>query len=104
MKIAFTSPNGKTLAGHAGKCPGYVVVKIEDGKIVDTNRVKLGKDQVFSQLSGPLSAQSDHPLQGIDKLVTQGCGEGLKQRLGVDGIEVIVTEAETPEAFLENYL
>lgn len=104
MKIAFTSPNGKTLAAHAGKCPGYVVMQIEDGKVVESIRVKLEKNQIFSQLSGPLSAHSDHPLQGIDKLVTQGCGEGLKQRLGADGIEIIVTDAETPEAFIESYL
>jgi predicted Fe-Mo cluster-binding NifX family protein len=101
MKIAFSSPNGKTLAGHAGKCPGFVVMEVNGGEVVASERVKLAKDQVFSQLAGPLSTLPEHPLQGIDKLVTQGCGEGLVRRLAGDGIEVIITDADTPEAFME---
>lgn len=103
MKIAFSSPNGKTLAGHAGKCPGFVVMEIQDGQVIASERVKLTKDQVFSQLSGPLSAQADHPLKGIDLFVTQSCGQGLVQRLKRDGIEVIQTEAQTPQAFMESW-
>ncbi|KUJ75113.1 hypothetical protein AVO42_07095 [Thiomicrospira sp. XS5] len=101
MKIAFSSPNGKTLAGHAGKCPGFVVMEVKEGDVTSSLRVKLAKDQVFSQLAGPLSALPEHPLQGIDKLVTKGCGEGLVRRLASDGIEVIVTDVDTPEAFME---
>lgn len=104
MKVAFTSPNGKTIAGHAGKCPGYVVMQLDENKVLETTRVKLEKQQVFSQFSGSLLAQTGHPLQGINMLVTLSCGEGLQKRLSADGVEVVITQEETPDVFIEKYL
>jgi len=55
MKIAITSPNAKTIAGHAGKCPGYLIYNINQDKTVTKSHIKLTKEQVFKNFSGALS-------------------------------------------------
>ncbi|HHS99354.1 MAG TPA: nitrogen fixation protein [Thiomicrospira sp.] len=96
MKIAVTSPNAKTISGHAGKCPGYLVFEIENNQIINQKHIKLTKEQVFKNFSGPLSKNPQHPLNGIDAFITQGLGDGLKQRLGKDQIKVYTTEQNDP--------
>ncbi len=99
MKIAITSPNGKSISGHAGKCPGYLVYDIQQGRLHSKQHIKLTKDQVFRHFSGALSSHPDHPLHGINWFITQGIGDGLHQRLTHDGIQVLVTEmADSDEA------
>lgn len=101
MKIALTSPNAKTLSGHAGRCPGYLIFTINSEKMVDKQHIKLTKEQVFKHLSGPLSRHTQHPLYGIDAFITQGLGEGLKQRLQQDGIKVFTTDlSDVDEAII----
>lgn len=104
MKIAMTSPNGKALAGHAGKCPGYLIYQVENGEVVHKERVKLTKEQVFSQFSGALSENTGHPLYGIDVFITQSAGGGLQNRLARDGIQVILTEENDPDAIVATLL
>ncbi|MEA3405290.1 MAG: NifB/NifX family molybdenum-iron cluster-binding protein [Pseudomonadota bacterium] len=97
MKIAVTSPNAKTIAGHAGKCPGYLIFDIEDNEIINQQHIKLSKEQVFKNFSGPLSKNPSHPLNGINAFITQGLGDGLKQRLAKDQINAYTTELSNPE-------
>ncbi|WP_051640743.1 NifB/NifX family molybdenum-iron cluster-binding protein [Thiomicrorhabdus sp. Milos-T2] len=97
MKIAITSPNAKTIAGHAGKCPGYLIFEVEDGEIMNQYHIKLSKEQVFKNFSGPLSKNPQHPLNGINAFITQGLGDGLKQRLAKDQINAYTTELTNPE-------
>ena len=96
MKIAITSPNEKTIAGHAGKCPGYLIFEVDGGEIVNQYHIKLSKEQVFKNLSGPLSKHPQHPLTGIDAFITQGLGDGLKRRLQEDNIHDYTTELTMP--------
>ncbi|MBF6059112.1 MULTISPECIES: NifB/NifX family molybdenum-iron cluster-binding protein [Thiomicrorhabdus] len=104
MKIAITSPNAKTVSGHAGKCPGYLVFDVEDGQIVSQTHIKLGKEQVFRNFSGSLSATPEHPLNGIQGFISQSMGDGLIKRLLSDGIQVQVTEQNLPENALKEFL
>jgi predicted Fe-Mo cluster-binding NifX family protein len=104
MKIAVTSPNGKTIAGHAGKCPGFLVYETEGDKVVSKNRVKLEKTQVFSQFSGPLSENPEHPLNGIDIFITQSSGGGLKNRLNRDDIQLLITDSSDPDQVIEQLI
>lgn len=103
MKIAITSPNAKTIAGHAGKCPGYLIYEISDDKL-SKSHIKLSKNQVFKNFSGPLSQNPEHPLQGIHLFVTQGLGEGLSNRLAKDNIQVVTTEETDPEVIIASIM
>jgi predicted Fe-Mo cluster-binding NifX family protein len=97
MKIAITSPNAKTISGHAGKCPGYLIYDVDANQNIKKSHIKLTKEQVFKNFSGPLSQNADHPLSGINTFVTQGLGEGLNNRLSRDGIKVHLVESDDPE-------
>lgn len=99
MKIAITSPNAKTIAGHAGKCPGYLIYEIENDKITKSH-IRLSKEQVFKNFSGALSQNPEHPLNGINVFITQGLGDGLSNRLAQDNIKVYTTTEEDPEVII----
>ncbi|HHT00017.1 MAG TPA: nitrogen fixation protein [Thiomicrospira sp.] len=102
MKIAITSPNAKTIAGHAGKCPGYLIYNINQDKTVTKSHIKLTKEQVFKNFSGALSQNPQHPLHDIDVFITQGLGDGLANRLSRDNIQVYKTEESDPEAIIQS--
>jgi hypothetical protein len=46
MKIAITSPNAKTISGHAGKCLGYLIYEIADSQYVKKSNIKYNKSSV----------------------------------------------------------
>lgn len=96
MKIAVTSANGKTICGHAGKCPGFLIYEICKNQTIHQKRIQLSKEQTLRNFSGPLSELVDHPLSGINAFITQGLGEGLRERLEIDGIKVIETNDLDP--------
>ena len=104
MKIAITSPNAKTIAGHAGKCPGYLIYEIDQNKNIKKSHIKLTKEQVFKNFSGTLSQNPDHPLYGINVFITQSLGDGLNNRLSQDNIQVLTTNEEDPEVILNSIL
>ena len=101
MKIAITSPNAKTISGHAGKCPGFLLYDIQDNGHMDKTHIKLAKEDVFKNLAGPLSANPLHPLNSIDVFVTQSLGDGLLSRLQRDNIKVIQTQETDPETIIK---
>lgn len=103
MKIALTSPNGTTLSGHAGKCPGYLVFEIENDKIVRQEHIKLAREQTLRNLEGSLSNHPEHPLHGISAFVTQGLGEGLMNKLQNDQIAVYQTAEADPVNALKQF-
>lgn len=96
MKIAITSANGKTICGHAGKCPGFLIYEISKNQTIHQTHIKLAKQQTLKNFAGPISDLEDHPLRGINTFITQSLGEGLKARLEKDGIQVIETEDQEP--------
>jgi len=59
MKIAVATNNTETVAGHVGKCRGFLVYEIEDQKI---NRIELRENI------------STHPAQGKHQLEHNGGG------------------------------
>ncbi len=96
MKIAVTSANGRTICGHAGKCPGYLIYELTADQTVHQTRVKLESSQVLKNLHGQLSLHPEHPLYGINTFITQSLGEGLESRLSSDGIQVVQTDQLDP--------
>lgn len=102
--IAVTSPNGKTIAGHAGKCPGFLIFSSDEKAVTEPlKHVKLKRDLVLHQISR-LSDYPDHPLQEVKTLITAGCGEGMIRKMALDGIEVVFTEKSDPVLAVQDYL
>ncbi|HPH97603.1 MAG TPA: NifB/NifX family molybdenum-iron cluster-binding protein [Anaerolineaceae bacterium] len=69
MKIAAITDDGKTISQHFGRAPYYLVLTIEEGKIVNREmRNKMGHQQFSSQ-------QHEH-VHGEEEGHAHGCGAG----------------------------
>ncbi len=96
MRIAVTSQNYRTITGHAGKTRRFLIYEVQgQGSPVEVERLDLPTDLSLHEYHG-----EDHPLfqQGLDVLITQGAGQGFVQRLGRQGITVLVTSESDPLA------
>ncbi len=93
MKIGITSQNFRTITGHAGKTRRFLVFEAEDGgEPREVDRWDLPKEMSLHEFRG-----TEHPLFGLDCLITGGAGAGFVNRLARHGVRVLVT-AETDPA------
>jgi predicted Fe-Mo cluster-binding NifX family protein len=111
MKIAAVSEDGKTISQHFGRAPFYVVVTVEDGKIVAREtRDKMGHAQFsgetheeHGQAADPRghgfdpAAQSRHSrmaaaIADCDVLLARGMGAGAYESMKQAGIRPVVTD------------
>jgi predicted Fe-Mo cluster-binding NifX family protein len=120
MKIAAISEDGTTVSQHFGRAPLYVVVTVEDGRVVSKEtRAKAGhhtfaagqhSDTAPGERHGyDAGAQSRHATmaQSIDDcqvLVVGGMGWGAYESLKSRGIETIVTDVENIEEAVRLYV
>jgi len=120
MKIAAISEDGTTVSQHFGRAPLYVVVTVEDGKIVSKEtRAKAGHhtfaanqhtDTAPGERHGyDAGAQARHATmaQSIDDcqvLFAGGMGWGAYESLRSRGIEPVVTDVENIEEAVRLYL
>ena len=91
MKIALTSQNRRDLTAHAGRCRHFVVY--------DTHSPQLPVQWLQLPLAGTLHEAdpvADHPLAGIDVLITAGAGDCLRQRLARAGIRLAIATTTSP--------
>lgn len=95
MKIAVASDDGKTISSHFGKTRGFVIIGIEDKKIVNREYRNntftghaMGMGQEHHGHHGPiLDALSDCTV-----IISHGMGRMLYDDLQSAGKEVFVTE------------
>ena len=117
MKIAAITDDGCTISQHFGRAPHYLVVTVEDGKIVNRElRDKLGHAHFANAPHeaespgqphgfGP-AAQSRHTqmaeaIADCQALLCGGMGRGAYQSMVERGIQPVVTEiASIEEAVL----
>ncbi len=67
MKIALITDDGKTISQHFGRAPYYLVLTIEEGKIINRElRNKLGHNQFSGQPHAAAHTEESH-----------GAGHGL---------------------------
>ncbi|MBV0934859.1 NifB/NifX family molybdenum-iron cluster-binding protein [Marinobacterium weihaiense] len=100
MKIAVTSQNRKAVTEHAGRCRKFWLYTVNNRQIVDKSLLELSKEQSFHDSS----PQDEHPLDGIDVLITAGAGTGLSQRLGKKGIHLFITDETEPDTAIQRFL
>lgn len=122
MKIAAVSDDGATISEHFGRAPLYVVVTVEDGRVVGREtREKLGHAQ-FSREGGDGAREADPRGHGFDPaardrharmaaaigdcevLLARGMGAGAYDGLRSAGIRPLVTDVADINAAVEAYL
>jgi predicted Fe-Mo cluster-binding NifX family protein len=122
MKIAAVSEDGVTISQHFGRAPFYVVVTVEDGKIISREqRDKLGHAHFAGEPheeahgSDPRghgfdpAAQNRHArmaaaIGDCEALLCGGMGAGAYQSMEQAGIRPIVTDIPTIDDAVQAYL
>lgn len=117
MKIAAITEDGKTISQHFGRAPYYLVLTMEDNKIVNTEmRNKLGHVQ-FHEEGHPeespggqhgFGPQADHrhgrmaeAIVDCEALLCRGMGTGAYESMKARNIRPVVTDiADIEEAVL----
>ncbi len=120
MKIAAISEDGTTISQHFGRAPLYVVVTVENGKIVSTEKREKAGHHTFSANQHPetapgekhgydAGAQTRHAAmaQSIDDcqvLLAGGMGWGAYDSMKSRGIETVVTDVESIDEAVKLYI
>ena len=120
MKIATITADGTTVSQHFGRAPYYLVVTVEDGKVVTKEkRDKAGHHTFAAHESEHLApgerhgydagAQSRHAtmaqsIADCKVLLAGGMGWGAYDSLKNAGIEVFVTDVEKIDEAVKLYL
>ena len=122
MKIAAVSEDGVTISRHFGRAPFYVVVTVEDGKIVaHEKRDKMGHAQFAG---GPHeeahgedprghgfdpAAQNRHTrmaaaIADCEVLLCGGMGAGAYESMKQANIRPVVTDVENIDEAVQAYV
>lgn len=97
MHIAIASDDGKTIAGHFGRCRGFVVCAVEEGRITHRDfrpntfthhlGAHHGEDHAVGSHAPIIAALND-----CTAVITHGMGRRALDDLIRAGIQVFVTE------------
>ena len=123
MKIAFVTDDKKTISQHFGRATYYLIVTLDDGKIVSReSRDKLGHAQFsaethleemheadprghgFDPTSQNRHAQMAAAIADCQVLVVGGMGSGAYASMIQKGIEVYVTQINDIDEAVKLYL
>lgn len=119
MKIAAITKNGTTISQHFGRAPLYLVVTVEDGKIVSKEtRVKTGH-YTFAAHHSELAPEERHgydagsqarfasmaeTIADCQVLIAGGMGWGAYENLKSHNIKPVVTDVESIDKAVKLYL
>ena len=120
MKIAFITDDGEQISRHFGRAPYYLVIEVEDGKVIGREmREKLGHRHFAAEgehhehehhdgHSGE-EAHGKHvsmaeAISDCEALICGGMGMGAYQSMERLGIKPVVTEKSDIEETLQAYL
>jgi predicted Fe-Mo cluster-binding NifX family protein len=122
MKIAAVSEDGVTISQHFGRAPFYVVVTIEDGKIISREkRDKMGHAQFggetheeahgqdprghgFDPAAQDRHARMAAAIADCEVLLARGMGAGAYQGMEQAGIRPVVTDVTNIDEAVQAYL
>jgi predicted Fe-Mo cluster-binding NifX family protein len=120
MKIAAISEDGANISQHFGRAPYYVVVTVEEGKIVDSETRPKAGHQTFAAQGHPRLApgerhgydpgsQAKHQsmaeaIADCEVLIAGGMGWGAYESLKGYGIRPIVTDVTDIREAVRRYL
>lgn len=123
MKIAAVSEDGVTISQHFGRAPFYVVVTVEDGKIVSREtRDKMGHTQFAAEHHEEHDHEADPRGHGFDPaaqnrhtrmaaaiadcevLLVGGMGAGAYESMKQANIRPVVTDVNDIEEAVQAFL
>lgn len=119
MKIAAISEDGVTISQHFGRAPLYVVVTVEDGKIVNKETRDKTGHHTFAAHHPDLAPGERHgydtgsqvrhanmaeTISDCQVLIAGGMGWGAYDSLKSCNIEPIVTDVGTIDEAVKLYL
>jgi predicted Fe-Mo cluster-binding NifX family protein len=100
MKVAVTSQNFRTVTGHAGMTRRFIVYDAGAAAgVAEVARLDLDRGQAFHGFAG-----GPHPVDGVEVLLTAGCGEGFVAKMAARGIRVVRTGQADPRRAVEELL
>ena len=117
MKIAIASDNGRDISSHFGRAEFYVVVELEQGKII--NRRLVSKESTSCNCQHEGEGEEHHheqhhddakhkrifePIQDCDVLIARGMGSGAFKRLENMGVQALLTDMKDIDEALKAYL
>lgn len=113
MKIAVSTDDYKNISGHVGRCKGFLIFTVENGKI----KYKEIRENLFTHHRRSSAHHHDGKMDGrygygklasglsdCNYLICQDCGWRLVEDLKQAGIKPIITretDAETAAVKLE---
>ncbi len=120
MKLAFVTDDETTISAHFGRAAYYLVVTLENGKVVyREKREKLGHAHFANEpheMGAPgqphgfdTAAQNRHgrmmeAIADCQVLVARGMGMGAYENLKSRGIQPLLTELHTIDEAVATYL
>ena len=120
MKIAAITEDGTTISQHFGRAPYYLVVTVEDGKVVSKEKRDKAGHHTFAAGEHPdtapgelhgydAGAQSRHAtmadtIADCQVLLAGGMGWGAYDSLKSYKIEPIITDVKDIEEAVKLYL
>lgn len=120
MKIAAITDDGKTISLHFGRAPYYLVVTVEEGKIVHQElREKMGHNHFHNQLHAVEQPGEQHGMDPVshnkhlemaeaiadcEALLCGGMGMGAYQSMQVRGIKPVVTDIRDIQQAVQAYI
>jgi predicted Fe-Mo cluster-binding NifX family protein len=119
MKIAAITEDGNTISQHFGRAPFYVVLTVEDGKIVNKETRNKTGHHTFAAHHADLAPGEKHgydagsqvrhasmmeSISDCQVLIAGGMGWGAYESLKSSNIEPIVTDIKTIDEAVKLYL
>lgn len=120
MKIAVITDDGKTISQHFGRAPYYLVLTIEEGKVVNREmREKMGHNHFASQSHAERTDSVGHGMDSAshDKHVSMaeaiadckallcgGMGMGAYESMRRLNIQPVVTDLRDIDAAVQAFI
>ena len=120
MKIAAITEDGKTICQHFGRAPYYLVISIEDGKIIDRElREKVGHSHFAAQSHGDEAKGAGHGMDAdshtkhvsmaevisdCTAVLCGGMGMGAYQSMRSLNIQPVVTDITDIDTAVQAYI
>ena len=107
MQIAVASKDGKTVAGHIGKCADWIVFEVteddsaeSDYIVTEVERIKLPKHLVFHHYKD----DEPHPLKSCQAVIGASAGESFVNKMKKRGMDAVLTAETTPSQAVVDYI
>ncbi len=115
MRIAVATDDGETVSEHFGRAPYYVVIAVENGKVIGREQLDKpahhyghGEHQHEDEPGGTHAGHSHDdmlaPIEGCEVLLARGMGYPAYRSLQSAGIRPIITDVRQIDEAVRQYL